>query len=295
MIGAIVLTHRRRPGVRQEPEASPSQVARRRRGNGGGQKSAVAEAGPEGDGNRTRTLPEHSPRSCSRSVIFGIFINRKNVIIILMSIELMLLAVNINLVAFSVEAGRSGRTGFRHLRADRGSRRGGHRVGHPGRLFPQPRFDRGRGHQHDERVSRPQWKPPSYSSRCWAPSSPASSAVVIKDSGAMVGVLRAAMVHVRDLCRVRPVRATSRSPMGDSPRMTAEVVLSSRGSHSGYAGIQLGLSLRHLRSAVIGRGGVRGELHLVSSSIIYSIGYMAHDPHRARFFAYLSFCSPSSC
>ncbi len=31
----------------------------------------------------------------------GIFLNRKNVIIILMSIELMLLAVNINLVAFS--------------------------------------------------------------------------------------------------------------------------------------------------------------------------------------------------
>ena len=34
--------------------------------------------------------------------IFGIFLNRKNVIIILMSIELMLLAVNINLIAFSV-------------------------------------------------------------------------------------------------------------------------------------------------------------------------------------------------
>jgi len=33
--------------------------------------------------------------------IVGIFINRKNVIIILMSIELILLAVNINLVAFS--------------------------------------------------------------------------------------------------------------------------------------------------------------------------------------------------
>ncbi len=33
--------------------------------------------------------------------IFGIFLNRKNVIIILMSIEQMLLAVNINLVAFS--------------------------------------------------------------------------------------------------------------------------------------------------------------------------------------------------
>ena len=34
--------------------------------------------------------------------IIGIFLNRKNVIIILMSIELILLAVNINLVAFSV-------------------------------------------------------------------------------------------------------------------------------------------------------------------------------------------------
>ncbi len=37
--------------------------------------------------------------------ILGIFLNRKNVIIILMSVELMLLAVNINLVAFSVELG----------------------------------------------------------------------------------------------------------------------------------------------------------------------------------------------
>ena len=34
--------------------------------------------------------------------IFGIFVNRKNVIVILMSVELMLLAVNINLVAFSM-------------------------------------------------------------------------------------------------------------------------------------------------------------------------------------------------
>ena len=33
--------------------------------------------------------------------VFGIFLNRKNVIVILMSIELILLAVNLNLVAFS--------------------------------------------------------------------------------------------------------------------------------------------------------------------------------------------------
>jgi len=35
--------------------------------------------------------------------IFGIFLNRKNVIVIMMSIELMLLAVNLNLVAFSAQ------------------------------------------------------------------------------------------------------------------------------------------------------------------------------------------------
>ena len=37
--------------------------------------------------------------------VVGIFLNRKNIIIILMSVELMLLAVNINLVAFSTHLG----------------------------------------------------------------------------------------------------------------------------------------------------------------------------------------------
>jgi NADH-quinone oxidoreductase subunit K len=37
--------------------------------------------------------------------IFGIFVNRKNIIVILMSVELILLAVNINMVAFSTHLG----------------------------------------------------------------------------------------------------------------------------------------------------------------------------------------------
>jgi NADH-quinone oxidoreductase subunit K len=37
--------------------------------------------------------------------VFGIFLNRKNVIVILMSVELILLAVNLNLVAFSAQLG----------------------------------------------------------------------------------------------------------------------------------------------------------------------------------------------
>ena len=37
--------------------------------------------------------------------VMGIFLNRKNVIVILMSIELILLAVNINLISFSIFSG----------------------------------------------------------------------------------------------------------------------------------------------------------------------------------------------
>src|ERR1700748_1590258 len=38
--------------------------------------------------------------------VLGIFLNRKNIIVILMSVELILLAVNINFVAFSSYLGR---------------------------------------------------------------------------------------------------------------------------------------------------------------------------------------------
>jgi NADH-quinone oxidoreductase subunit K len=37
--------------------------------------------------------------------VLGIFVNRKNIIVILMAIELILLSVNINLIAFSVYSG----------------------------------------------------------------------------------------------------------------------------------------------------------------------------------------------
>ena len=37
--------------------------------------------------------------------VFGIFLNRKNVIVILMSVELILLAVNLNMIAFSAALG----------------------------------------------------------------------------------------------------------------------------------------------------------------------------------------------
>ena len=64
-------------------------------------------------------------------------LTRRNIVIILMSIELILNAVNINLVAFSHALHNVERAGFRHLRDHRRGGRGGRRAGHPDRAVPQ--------------------------------------------------------------------------------------------------------------------------------------------------------------
>ena len=148
MIGAIVLTLRARAGVRRQRIA--------------------AQVGAPARGHRRDRQGSAAARECLTMLeiglahyltvaailftlgIFGIFLNRKNVIIILMSIELMLLAVNINFVAFSAFLHDLVGPGLRHVRADRRRGRGGDRARHPGRLFPQPRHHRGRRHQSDE-------------------------------------------------------------------------------------------------------------------------------------------------
>ena len=76
--------------------------------------------------------------------IFGIFLNRKNVIVILMSIELMLLAVNINFVAFSTHLGDLTGQVFTLFVSDRRRRRGRDWVGYSGLLLPCAWHDCGR-------------------------------------------------------------------------------------------------------------------------------------------------------
>ena len=63
-------------------------------------------------------------------------LTRRNVVIVLMSIELILNAVNLNLVAFSRLWGRSARPGFRHLRDHRRRRGSRGRPRHSDRLLP---------------------------------------------------------------------------------------------------------------------------------------------------------------
>ena len=116
MVGAIVLTLRHREGVKRQDVVA--QVARTpdtaievvkvKSGQGPLEGITCRTAfGPGRQGERKRPMAIGLGHYLTVGAIlftlgvFGIFINRKNVIIILMSIELILLAVNINLVAFS--------------------------------------------------------------------------------------------------------------------------------------------------------------------------------------------------
>ena len=78
--------------------------------------------------------------------IFGIFINRKNVIVILMSIELILLAVNINLVAFSTHLGDLVGQVYALFVLTVAAAEARHRPRHPGRLLSHSRLHRRRRH-----------------------------------------------------------------------------------------------------------------------------------------------------
>ena len=71
--------------------------------------------------------------------ITGVFLNRRNVIALLMSIELMLLAVNINFIAFSRELGDLTGASVFSFRADGCSGRGGGWPCHSCLLFSKQR------------------------------------------------------------------------------------------------------------------------------------------------------------
>ena len=100
MIGAIVLTLRHKPGVKRQSIAA--QVGR-------DPATAVEVRKVETGRGSVMTIGLSHYLTVAAILftlgIFGIFINRKNVIVILMSVELILLAVNINLVAFSAFLG----------------------------------------------------------------------------------------------------------------------------------------------------------------------------------------------
>ena len=86
--------------------------------------------------------------------IFGIFLNRKNIIVILMSIELILLSVNINFVAFSAFCGDLVGQVFALFVLTVAAAEAAIGLAILVIYYPQPRHHRGRRHQHDEGLTR---------------------------------------------------------------------------------------------------------------------------------------------
>ena len=70
--------------------------------------------------------------------VVGIFLNRKNVIVLLMAIELMLLAVNMNFIAFSHYLDDIAGQVFVFFILTVAAAEVGHRPGDPGGAVPQP-------------------------------------------------------------------------------------------------------------------------------------------------------------
>ena len=91
---------------RRAPPVDPGAAGAHPRRGGRGRQGAARRARPARAGSMTMAIGLAHYLTVAAILftlgIFGIFLNRKNVIIIMMSIELMLLAVNINFVAFSV-------------------------------------------------------------------------------------------------------------------------------------------------------------------------------------------------
>ena len=100
MIGAIVLTLQHKPGVKRQTIAAAGRAPALDRDRGRQGEVGAGAVMIIGLGHYLSVAAILFTLG-----IFGIFLNRKNVIVILMSIELILLAVNINLVAFSAFLG----------------------------------------------------------------------------------------------------------------------------------------------------------------------------------------------
>ena len=131
IVAAITLTMRKRPGLKVQDIVK--QVAVRARG---------PRAHRQGRVEQRAMIITTAHYLVLAAVLFslsvaGIFLNRKNVILLLMCIELMLLAVNFNFIAFSRMLGDLDGPGVRVLHSDGGGCRSGDRPRDPGGAVPQ--------------------------------------------------------------------------------------------------------------------------------------------------------------
>ncbi len=148
IVAAITLTHAR-PSGPEGRRTSRKQVAVRREG-----PRPHRQDGRGGAGNDPAVPRPAAVRHPVQPGVAGIFINRKNVILLLMCIELMLLAVNFNFIAFSQYLGDLSGPGVRVLHPDGRRRRVRDRPRDPGRAVPRAAQHQRRRPRRDEGLSR---------------------------------------------------------------------------------------------------------------------------------------------
>ena len=114
----------------------PFEVASRAAAGGGGR---LGGDGEEEDLTMHPITTVHYLALSAALLLIGTIgvLTRRNIVIILMSIELILNAVNINLIAFSHTLQQRQRADLRDLRDHRRGGRSGGRAGHPDRAVPQ--------------------------------------------------------------------------------------------------------------------------------------------------------------
>ena len=206
--------------------------------------------------------------------VFGIFLNRKNVIIIMMSVELILLAVNLNLVGFSAAlndlagqvmalfvltvAAAEAAIGARHRR----------------RLLPQPWLDRGRGRELDEGL-----RAMLYAVAVFAP---LLGSLIAGLLGRQIGDRASQAVTITCMCVAAFCGVSSFMPFLQGH---AEPGALSLGTWMAVDGFNVEWALRYdTLSAMM----VAMVTFIATLIHIYSVGYMSHDATIPRFFSYLS-------
>ena len=204
--------------------------------------------------------------------VAGIILNRKNIIIILMSVELILLSVNINLVAFFELSRRSHRPGLRVVHPDGRGGGSGDRPRHPRDLLPQSRIDRGRRHQCDERLSMV----------TVVVALPLLGFLIAGLFGKQIGV-RASELVTTTFLMVSALLSWVlfiQHALGSQPETVALI-----GSWFSVGALKVDWALRVDALTAV----MLVVVNTVSALVhLYSMGYMHEDPARPRFFAYLS-------
>ncbi len=213
--------------------------------------------------------------------VAGIFLNRKNVILLLMCIELMLLAVNFNFIALSRFLGDAGRPGVRVLYPDGGSGGIRDRAGHPGGAVPQPQEHRCREPRQHEGMSMESL----YLSIVLAP---LLAAVIAGLFGRLVGRAGAHTVTILGVAVSFGLSAYVLMGLLDGSIEAFNDTVYVWGVSDGVR-MEVGFLVDRLSALMM------TVVTFVSLMVhIYTIGYMHDDPGYQRFFA-TSRCSRSPC